>query len=463
MISIVNNSYVRVLTICLISYYCLSACVTAPLEIKYKPFNDQSYSKRPNLAIVHKDSIETLLKSQYLLIGYIDVRRNVRKCYEDNSCVAVTDDMPTEKDVLREASDRGGDIVFILEDRDIPTNISKSICTATSVSATTVNGIVQMTTICTSYAKVYGVLESKVSRALIWRLDPVNANIEANSHAIKMAMQTLAAQKKASNEEDEGFSLFNKDKKEKYSAPFKVAYDRAYAGDKKSQAILGYAFETGKGVKKNYSRALHWYMKSAKQGFALAQSRLGTMYYHGKGTRIDYRMAFIWTQKAARQDSLRAIYNLCVLYSKGLGVRQDYKQAFKWCNKAKEKGHVSASVNLANMYLKGRGVDVDTKKALELYRFGAEKGNRIGQYNLAVNYFKGKIIEKNIKRGLTWLKKSASQKFHPAQYMLGLFYEGGYGIEANPNKSLIWYNRAARNGSKRAYNRLKKKNIVKEE
>jgi len=460
MISIVNNRYVRVLIICIISYCCLAACVTAPLEIKYKSFNDQSYSKRPNLAIVHKDSIETLLKSQYLLIGYIDVRRNIRKCYEDDSCVTVTDDMPTEKDVLREAADRGGDIVFILEDRDISTNISKSICTATSVSATTVNGIVQMTTICTSYAKVYGVLESKVSRALIWRLDPENANIEANSQAIKTAMLTMAAQKKASNEEDEGFSLFNKDKKEKYSAPFKLAYERAYAGDKKYQAILGYAFETGKGVKKNYTRALFWYKKSAKQGFALAQSRLGSMYYLGKGTRTDYRMAFFWTKAAAEQDSVRAAYNLCVLYGKGLGVTQNYKQAFNWCSKAKEKGHVSASVNLANMYLKGRGVDVNKKVALELYQNGAEKGNRIAQYNLAVNYFKGKIIEKNIKTGLKWLKKSAGQKFHPAQYMLGLFYEGGYGIKANPKKSLIWYKRAVRNGSKRAYNRLKKKNSV---
>ncbi len=169
----------------------LAACTIVPVEIKYKPFSELSYSNRISPARIYNGDIADLLDSDFLLIGYIDVRRNIRKCYEDNACKTVTDGMPSEKDVLVAAAQRGGDLVILLEDKDISEGITKSVCTSTSVNTMTVNGTVQVYTVCDAYLMVRGRLESKISRALVWRRNPDSAGIEANTRAIGIAMQTL--------------------------------------------------------------------------------------------------------------------------------------------------------------------------------------------------------------------------------------------------------------------------------
>jgi hypothetical protein len=70
----------------------------------------------------------------------------------------------------------------------------------------------------------------------------------------------------------------------------------------------------------------------AERGNAKAQSRLGFMYEYGFGVPKNYEAAAWWTMQAAAQADASAQYRLGLMYDKGLGVPQDYVEAYRWLN-----------------------------------------------------------------------------------------------------------------------------------
>jgi TPR repeat protein len=78
------------------------------------------------------------------------------------------------------------------------------------------------------------------------------------------------------------------------------------------------------------------------QGNAGAQHNLGDAYYNGKGVAKDYKKAIEWWYKAATQGLWQAQYNLGVMYKNGYGVAKDYRQALYWYKKAAAQGHAGA-------------------------------------------------------------------------------------------------------------------------
>lgn len=68
----------------------------------------------------------------------------------------------------------------------------------------------------------------------------------------------------------------------------------ARRGNARAQAMLGYAYATGKGVPQNFALAATWYRRSAKRGNATAQYLLGMMYDHGQGVHEDKVLAQKW-------------------------------------------------------------------------------------------------------------------------------------------------------------------------
>lgn len=60
-------------------------------------------------------------------------------------------------------------------------------------------------------------------------------------------------------------------------------------------------YERGFGVKRNYSKALEWFMKSSDKGNSDAQYGLGYMYENAMGVEKDYTKAAEWYKKAADQ------------------------------------------------------------------------------------------------------------------------------------------------------------------
>ena len=71
-------------------------------------------------------------------------------------------------------------------------------------------------------------------------------------------------------------------------------------------------------------------LRLAEQGNGKAQYVLGAIYYAGKGVKKDYKKAVKWTRLAAEQGNSKGQYNLGTLYLNGRGVRKDYIKAYMW-------------------------------------------------------------------------------------------------------------------------------------
>ena len=84
--------------------------------------------------------------------------------------------------------------------------------------------------------------------------------------------------------------------------------------------------------RQDFTTAARLFFPLAERGNAQAQSRLGFMYEYGFGVPKNYEAAAWWTMQAAAQAEASAQYRLGLMYDKGLGVPQDYVEAYRWLN-----------------------------------------------------------------------------------------------------------------------------------
>ena len=168
----------------------VAACV-APRVVNYTPFQKEHFSERSRPAEIQKKSAAQLLDGGYLLIGYIDLRHNVRTCWDDGQCVNHSEPVLTDDDLRGEAARRGGDVITLLDERTVLEEKDKSVCTATTTTVVMINKTPQLITVCASYRSIPGKREVRISRALIWRHDPAAAHTEANARAIDAALKTI--------------------------------------------------------------------------------------------------------------------------------------------------------------------------------------------------------------------------------------------------------------------------------
>jgi TPR repeat protein len=73
---------------------------------------------------------------------------------------------------------------------------------------------------------------------------------------------------------------------------------------------LGYVYEKGIGVTRNYTEAARWYRKAADAGNARGMSNLGYMHEKGLGVTKNYTEAVRWYRKAANAGNKYAIKRL---------------------------------------------------------------------------------------------------------------------------------------------------------
>jgi TPR repeat protein len=101
----------------------------------------------------------------------------------------------------------------------------------------------------------------------------------------------------------QGVSAFNR---EEYVLASQIFFPLAEQGDPAAQAYLGFMFETGRGVPRNYTEAAMWYRRSAEQGDSLAQYSLGLLYDKGQGVPQDIVEANKWLNLSAASAPRRA-------------------------------------------------------------------------------------------------------------------------------------------------------------
>ncbi|MFH1344847.1 MAG: DUF3857 domain-containing protein [Pseudomonadota bacterium] len=193
----------------------------------------------------------------------------------------------------------------------------------------------------------------------------------------------------------------------------------ADAGNAKAQSHLGYMYETGRGVERNYGEAVRWFGKAAEQGDAYSQSHLGSLYEKGFGVARDDKLAVQWHAKAADQGYAHSQASLASMYQDGRGgLTQDFQQAADWYAKSADQGFAWAQAKLGFLYAKGLGVPLDYTQAMY------------------------------------WLRSAADRDESNAQYNLGWIYESGQGVPRDTQQAAEWYSKAASSGHAQAHARL---------
>lgn len=94
-----------------------------------------------------------------------------------------------------------------------------------------------------------------------------------------------------------------------------------------------------------YDRARDIWARLAAQGDAESQNALGFIYQKGLGVLRDYRRAFDLYTAAAEQGLPNAANNLGVMYTQGQGVPRDYARAYSWYSLAAILGEEAAIQN----------------------------------------------------------------------------------------------------------------------
>ena len=127
---------------------------------------------------------------------------------------------------------------------------------------------------------------------------------------------------------------------------------RAYKGDKDAQYQLGSKYYEGNGIKKNITKAIHFFECSANQGDSYGQYSLGQIYKRGRGGIVDYNKAINLFTLSANQGNAYAQYALGRMYQNGQGVKQDYEEAIRLFKLAAEQGFCFARTQLESLQQK---------------------------------------------------------------------------------------------------------------
>ncbi len=222
------------------------------------------------------------------------------------------------------------------------------------------------------------------------------------------------------------------------------------AGTPKEMTAMGIRYQFGRGVPRDYRKAVRYYMVAANKGYPKAQHNLAYMYRKGFGVARDMKQAAKWYRKAAEQGDVFSQKSLGIMYQFGYGVPQDDLEAVKWYRKAAKQGNPKAQHNLAYMYKKGRGVSRDMELAFGWYLKAAEQGHRRAEKSVGIMYQFGQGVTKNYSEAAKWYLKAAGQGDVKSQGNLAFLYESGLGVSQDYEEAAKWYRKAAVKDNARA-------------
>ncbi len=127
--------------------------------------------------------------------------------------------------------------------------------------------------------------------------------------------------------------LFNKASKAwdagKLQLAFELFLQAANMGDASCQMNLGYFFDEGIHVKKDWATAFRWYKDAISQGDGCAAHNVAIHYR----SKREYRKALWWFHRATRLDDHDAFLDIAQLYEQGRGVTANPKQAPRFYRK----------------------------------------------------------------------------------------------------------------------------------
>lgn len=138
-----------------------------------------------------------------------------------------------------------------------------------------------------------------------------------------------------------------------YASAYRSFKPLAENGISEAQNNLGFLYENGFGVKRNYTVAIKWYERAAEQGLPEAQHNMGMLNYQGYGLSQSFEVAKRWFNKSAKQGLRDSHYMLGLMFFKGEGTQESPVRASRHFLKAAKSGDPNALYMLAHMIVSG--------------------------------------------------------------------------------------------------------------
>lgn len=131
---------------------------------------------------------------------------------------------------------------------------------------------------------------------------------------------------------------------------FKFAQSGAFSGNSECMNLLGYYYESGRGVEENQKLAFKWYKKAAKNGNRESMERLAQFYsWNTNACVINPYKSFYWAEKASQNGYIWEWQRIGFAYLYGDATGKNYKKAIYWfkkiCNLPKD-----LRINCTNKY-----------------------------------------------------------------------------------------------------------------
>ncbi len=235
------------------------------------------------------------------------------------------------------------------------------------------------------------------------------------------------------------------------SSPFADALKRAKTGDRNAQLQLAWMYENGRGVERDETQALAWFLQSAAAGHPEAQFNAGFYYYAGRAVRQNYAEALHWFRRSADAGNSSAQAYLGIMNTLGQGIRVDHVEATRWLNKSASAGNPLGQFNLAVMFDHGKGVAIDRRRAADLYRKASDGGITTALVNLGYLYEHGLDVSKNPALAFEYYSKAADANNLIAITNVALCHLNGIGTAKNREAAIAQLWRAGELGSSRAF------------
>lgn len=233
-----------------------------------------------------------------------------------------------------------------------------------------------------------------------------------------------------------------------------------------------FRFQLGRALEKagSFQLAIDQYQAAADSWFAPAIYAIGHLYADGRGLPKDFSKAVTWYNKAAERGEMHAQYELGHLCRYGHlstpGYRYfagffldpvekaetsaNYECAAAWYMRAAEQGHAAAQLQLAQLYRAGTGVTKDTASMLYWYTQAANQGMPEAQAALGWVYLTGHRVKADMPYAAGLFGAAAAQGLMEAQSALAGMYKHAHGVEYDLDKAIYWYSMAAAQGDKNA-------------
>lgn len=204
-----------------------------------------------------------------------------------------------------------------------------------------------------------------------------------------------------------------------------IARPLAEKGNADALFLMGFAYESGRGVDASRDKALEYYQKASTAGQKDATYRMALILLSSK-EKSERAQGKKNLEDAAKKDPANAGRILGEAYIKGMiDEKPNVDEAINWWNIASEAGDIPSIMGLARIYeAKKEFPDkADPKKALAFYQKAITLGDKSAMVAAGSRLLNGDESIRNEAEGRELLAKAIEEKQYDAYLALGDFEE----------------------------------------